>query len=413
MVDRSSKTIPHVLLQTIAQEAITGVVAFDAKSEECVFLNRYAREALEVASEDQIFGGSSGPLKLVDLYSVQTHPLLTAFSRELLDGGGYIQNVQMRRANGQSMIANVSIHRVSVPEGPDQHLLIFEDITLQRKMQREIELKQEEIKNAFNEILDQNRQLKDLDQAKDRFIALTTHELRTPLSAIVATAEVLSLKLYESESQKEDFIKTIYEQGLQLMELVNDILDFAKIRAGKMEFCIEQLDLGPVLKKMVSGFEQMASRLDVSIEMVHHLGPAMAYFDELRLREVVNNVVNNAIKYNKNGGKVTITIAMPEVIAVQKRIRITVTDTGVGIPEAKVAQVFNEFETLGQVSKHHKGTGLGMPISKRLMQAMGGDLTLTSVEGEGTSFYIDLPTERVLAEEMYRSRADTWGDLAS
>lgn len=93
--------------------------------------------------------------------------------------------------------------------------------------------------------------------------------------------------------------------------------------------------------------------------------------------------------------------------------RIRCEDTGQGIPSDKIAAVFNEFETVGHVSKHHKGTGLGMPISKRLCQSMGGDLTLESIEGVGTTFFIDVPLEKVLSEDMYNSRQDVWGDLAA
>jgi two-component system cell cycle sensor histidine kinase PleC len=276
-------------------------------------------------------------------------------------------------------------------------------------MQRDLEAKQDEIRNAYAQVIEQNRQLLALDSAKDRFIALTTHELRTPLSAIVATTEVLQLKLYETEEQKEELIETIHEQGMELMELVNDILDFAKIRAGKMEFFVEKLDVVPLVLKLMTAFEQMASKANVTLAIEKPAFDLLTYADSLRLKEVVNNVVNNAIKYNRSGGTVKISFSKLD----SGYLRITVSDTGVGISADKIHHVFNEFETIGHVSGHHKGTGLGMPISKRLMEAMGGMLSLESVESEGTSFFIDVPVKKVLGEEFYRTRADALGDLAA
>jgi signal transduction histidine kinase len=411
-VSDSSTGNESLLLEVIAQEAIVGIIAFDSKTQDCVFINRLARETLELGFDESAFENAFARIdfKCSDLYPKSNRSNLRAFSDELIMAEGFFQDILLRKANGQVIIANVSVKNVAMGEGSARKVVMFQDITIQKKLQRELEAKQDELKNAFTQVLEQNRELMELDSAKDRFIALTTHELRTPLSAIVATAEVLELKLYESEEQKEQFIKTIHEQGFHLMDLVNDILDFAKIRAGKMEFFVEELALVPIVSKLASTFESMAVQGQVTLRVDNAPGEFKAYCDALRLKEVVSNVVNNAIKYNKVNGTVHVSFEMLEE---RKLLRIIVQDTGQGIPAAKLHHVFNEFETVGNVARHHKGTGLGMPISKRLMQAMGGELTLESVEGVGTSFFIDLPTEKVLAEEVYRSRADSWGDLAA
>jgi len=384
----------------MAEESITGVMVFRSTGGRCIYMNRIAREALEAGIGE---GDASQGMMLKDLFPTDGRLNLTPFSEDMVSLEGYYQNVLMRKKNGMVIIANIAIKHVQ-EDGSQLHLMMFEDITLQKKLQREIEVKQDEIKSAFNEILEQNQQLKELDLAKNRFIALTTHELRTPLSAIVATAEVLNLKLFESDEQRDDFIKTIYEQGLHLMELVNDILDFAKIQAGKMELYVERIDAIPLVTKLAQGFDHMASQAQVAIEVKAPPISTPVYVDALRLKEVVNNVVSNAIKYNKPQGRVTLEFS---VVEEEKLLRISVTDTGQGIPANKLHHVFNEFETVGNVARHHKGTGLGMPISKRLMKAMGGDLSLESVEGEGTTFFIDIPIERVLSEEHYRARSET------
>lgn len=393
------------LYNVIANEAIVGIIAFDAKTQGCVYINRLAREALELGLDD-----AEVSLSASELYPASARSNLRPFSEEMLGTEGLFQDVLLKKVNGLVIIANVGVKNVVLDGGRPGKIVMFQDITFQKKLQREIEAKQDELKKSFTQVLEQNRELMELDSAKDRFIALTTHELRTPLSAIVATSEVLEMRLYESEDQKEEFIKTIHEQGLHLMQLVNDILDFAKIRAGKMEFFVEELDLIPMVAKLCATFDNMAAQAQVSISIEKPEGELRAYCDVLRMKEVISNVVNNAIKYNKPGGTVTIKFGRaPE----GKVARVTVSDTGQGIPASKVHHVFNEFETVGNVARHHKGTGLGMPISKRLMQAMGGDLTLTSEEGVGSSFYIDLPLEKVLPETMYGTRSDAWGDLAA
>lgn len=396
------------LFEILVNESITGVMVFDPADRRCIYMNRRAREALEFGIGEE--STLTKPLFLNDIFPKEARPNIKSLSAELVSADGFFSNVLMRKMNGLAIMANISVKHAVFEDGVSRHLLMFEDITIQKKLQREIESKQGEIEKAFSEILEQNKQLKELDSAKDRFIALTTHELRTPLSAIVATAEVLELKLFESDVQRDDFIKTIHEQGLHLMELVNDILDFAKIRAGKMEFFVENLDLGPLVAKLSQTFEHMATQAAVKLNICVPERPIVAFADALRLKEVVSNVVNNAIKYNRPGGSVTIKIEAKDD---GKIARIVVSDTGPGIPPSKIHHVFNEFETVGHVARHHKGTGLGMPISKRLMEAMGGSLTLESTEGVGTTFFIDLPTEKVLSEEFYRSRSDAMDDLAA
>ena len=406
MPSQNSSQPEFEMLSLIAQEAIMGIAVFSKTTEQCLYLNRLGAEVLEVGS----YEGAEIPLKLEELMGQADRPgFARGFSRSVLDHEGLYQDILMQKKNGYAFVTNTGVKHARLPSGDDVLILMFQDITIQKKLQRDIQAKQDEIQKAFTYLVEQNRQLKELDQAKDKFIALTSHELRTPLSAIVATAEVLVLRLYESPEQKEEFIKMVHDQGLQMMDLVNDILDFAKIRAGKMDFCIEQLDMRLVVDRLKSNFDHMASHSHVTLIVESPDAPVLAYYDSLRMKEVMNNVISNAIKYNKENGTVTIRLET----APNGHARIRCTDTGLGIPIDKLGAVFNEFETVGHVSKHHKGTGLGMPISKKLCQSMGGDLTLESVDGVGTSFFIDIPVEKILDESMYNSREDLWGDLAA
>ena len=391
--------------EIVAQEAILAILAFESETGSCIFANHLAKEWLELGMK----GGESSSLLLTDLLYTG-EPLATRsarpLSKEMLESEGLFQDVVLQKQSGQRMIANVGVRRIEGADGTTRVLLMFQDITIQKKLQREIQAKQEEIHRAHSELVEQNRQLQELDEAKDKFIALTTHELRTPLSALVATADLLRRKLYSDDSQRDQLVETIAEQGDHLMNLVNDILDFAKVRAGKMEFFVEPVSLETLLKKVHRSFTSLAQQSGVQLKFAG-VDARTIYVDALRFREVLANVINNAIKYNRTGGWVDVA-----VINEDARVLVRIQDSGIGIPKEKMHHVFNEFETVGRLSGHHRGTGLGMPISKRYMNAMGGQMTVESEEGVGTTFIIEVPTERVLDEKMYGTRGDWQKDFA-
>ena len=394
-----------------------GLMIFSLPERHCIFMNKTAKETLEIPS----MGGAETPeFHLERMFPDGSSQNFRALSEEVTHHDGFFQDLLLRKTNDMTLVANVGVKHLESDNNEPILLLMFQDITLQKKLQREVQVKQNEIHQAFTELLQQNKQLKELDHAKDKFIALTTHELRTPLSAIVATAEVLVLKLYDDEKQKDEFIQTIYEQGLHLMELVNDVLDFAKIRAGKMDYFVELQSLLPILETIGETYEHMADQAKVKLVMNLPRELQDCYFDSLRMREVINNVVSNSIKYNRPNGEVRVSVGPYQLeqtidgqIVEKKMLRLTIEDTGQGIPPDKAHAVFNEFETVGNVSKHHKGTGLGMPISRRLMQAMGGDLSFESEVGVGSKFFIDIPLEKILADNMYGARPDRSDDLAA
>ncbi len=196
----SKSLLPH-LYQAVAEGAMFGIVVFDKFSGNCLFINHMGIELL----------GSETP-RMHGLIPTMDKPPFKSFSEDLLQHDGLYHDIVINTASGMSFIGNIGI-RVLEVDGHSAYLLMMQDVTLQKKLQREIMAKQTEIKAAFEELLKQNRQLRDLDLAKDRFIALTTHELRTPLSAMVASAEILKLGLYDTPDQMREFIDMIYDQG--------------------------------------------------------------------------------------------------------------------------------------------------------------------------------------------------------
>lgn len=391
------KALKPRLYELTVDEGMFAIVVLKDGENVPVLVNRAASQMLR---------GDQFTLENLEPTREQQRPQLKSFGADVIKHEGFYQDILVRNLENETFIANVGVRRVTVDEDI-YDILMFQDVTLQKKLQREIMAKQTEIKSAFAELLNQNSQLKELDLAKDRFIALTTHELRTPLSAMVAGAEILKLKLFDTPEEMNEFIDIIYDQGLHLVDLVNDILDFAKVQAGRMDFYVEESNPLPIIEKLVKNFASMAEAAQVTIALESPQTPATCYFDGLRLRQIVSNMVNNAIKYNKPGGSVTVQFAVEE-----EWVKILVKDTGQGIPKDKLTKVFNEFETVGQVSKHHKGTGLGMPISRKLAEGMGGRLQLESELGVGSTFWIEIPRLKVLDEELYRSRPES-DDLAA
>lgn len=391
---------PHEedFFETIAEEAIMGIMAFHLQDRHCVYVNSLAREILELSPDSVL-----EKFHIDHLKPKTPRDKLRNFSDNLLELEGLIRDVLMDKANGVPFVADLGI---KIIESTDTLLLMFQDVTFQKKLQRELTAKQQEINSAYQELLLQNKQLRELDLAKDRFIALTTHELRTPLSAIVATSEVLKLKLFDTDEQRDEFIYTVWDQSVNLMTLVNDILDFTKIQAGKMDFFIQQEDLGEILNLTVSNFEQMAASAKSKLIYTKPTSPLLCYFDKVRLGEVLSNVINNAIKFNREDHEINISIKDEN-----ETYTIAITDHGVGIKEEHIAKVFNEFETIGNIETHHKGTGLGMPISKRIMDQMGGKIYLKSQINIGTTFFIEVPKTKVLDESEYRARDSEIDDL--
>lgn len=386
--------LPH-LYQAVAEGAIFGIVVFERGTGQCLFINHAASDLL----------GSESPT-LETLIPENDSPHLKSFAQDILMNDGLYHDIAVNTSRGRIFVANIGVRLLGV-DGIEAYLLMIQDVTVQKKLQRDIMAKQTEIKATFDELVKQNQQLKELDIAKDRFIALTTHELRTPLSAMVASAEILKLGLYDSPEQMKEFIEMIHEQGLQLQELVNDILDFAKIQAGKMEFYIDEGDVLPMVEAIMGQFGNMAETYSVALKIEPPSAPAKCFFDEMRLRQVLSNVINNAIKYNQSGGFVRVYFQDTET-----ELKIFVEDTGKGIPPEQFDKVFNEFETIGNVAQHHKGTGLGMPISRKIMQGMGGKISFTSEVGKGTTFWLEIPKTKVLDGELYRKRpGSASGDL--
>src|SRR5207253_2490124 len=219
------------------------------------------------------------------------------------------------------------------------------------------------IQNArlFREIAEKSRQLEVASQHKSEFLANMSHELRTPLNAIIGFSEVLTDRMFGDLNEKqEEYLKDIYASGTHLLSLINDILDLSKIEAGRMELELTNFDLPTAIDNALMLIRKRAGRRSITLQRYvdERLGEARA--DERKIRQVVLNLLANAINFTPEGGQI-------EVHAVPRdgSIEVSVTDTGVGIAPEDREAVFEEFRQVGTAEKKAEGTGLGLTLCRK------------------------------------------------
>ncbi|MEK6747574.1 MAG: PAS domain S-box protein [Pseudomonadota bacterium] len=224
-------------------------------------------------------------------------------------------------------------------------------------------------------------------RVKSDFLSSMSHEIRTPLNAIVGFSEILANDCTLNKDQM-DSVGTVYKAATHLLALVNDILDLSAIEAGKFNIEDESVDVPPLIRQCVELSQSAALSRDIKIINRVVDDPHLAVFgDSRRLHQVILNLMSNAIKYNRTGGVVYLATAWSSR---RNKVRIVVTDTGTGISPDKLPQLFQRFNRLGQEKNTVLGTGIGLILSKTLVETMGGDIGVRSQPGRGTSFWVDL-----------------------
>ena len=228
--------------------------------------------------------------------------------------------------------------------------------------------------------------------AKDRFLANISHELRTPLNGILGYTNLMIRDCDESNNQKTKDLNIIKNSGLHLLTLIEDLLDYSKTDAGKMELHLAPINLPSFLSETIDLVESSAREKGLEIELEKTVNlPEDIKVDEKRLRQILINLLSNAIKFTQQG-KITLkarAIGVKHLNSLPK-IRFEVIDTGVGISQEKISTIFNPFEQVGDLKSKSAGTGLGLSISSQLVELMGGKLEVKSEVNKGSIFWFDV-----------------------
>jgi PAS domain S-box-containing protein len=298
--------------------------------------------------------------------------------------------LRAQRKDGSLLPVEISLSPNPGPGGM-RVIAVVRDITARRRIEDKLRAVQDSYNaelTAKNEQLEaRNRDIERANRLKTEFLASMSHELRTPLHTIIGFAELLTEGIEGPLGPKQQrFLNHILQDSRHLLELINEILDISKIESGKLQLQISAIEFPACLEEVLSGIHQQAAQKNIRLE-VNNKFQDIIFADRLRLKEVLYNLLTNAVKFTSEGGRVWV-----DGIAQDGWLQVTVGDTGVGIATEEQENIFEKFYQVGATTKGtREGTGLGLPITRQLVQLHGGRLWLESAPGEGSRFTFTLP----------------------
>lgn len=279
-------------------------------------------------------------------------------------------------------------------------------------MQQELRDVNGDLDKKVDELAHANMALFEMNRLKSDFLATMSHELRTPLNSIIGFSEVLSTNEGLNERQKR-YAANIQTSGKMLLGMINDILDLAKIESGKMEVRIEDFSIRDVCEGLASLARPIADRKNIDLECRLDEAIPLMHQDSGKLRQVLYNLVSNAIKFTPEGGRVVLSAR-----AEGRYLVLSVSDTGIGIAEEDMERIFEKFRQAagsggaGNVlTREHQGTGLGLSIVRELAKLLGGDVTLESRVGQGSTFTVRVPMQLAESRRFEVNLSDERIDL--
>ncbi len=265
--------------------------------------------------------------------------------------------------------------------------LLHRQMELAEHEAKELETANEQLVATALELETAREKAEKASGAKSAFLSNMSHELRTPLNSILGFAQLLELNAKDPlTSRQAGQVGHIRSSGEHLLSLIDDVLDLSKIEAGNINLTIEPVPLGPVLEQVHAALSPLADKAGIAMTVNVGGESLIARADRTRLLQVLMNLGNNAIKYSRSGGQLTMSAA-----ATDSFVRLVVADTGLGIPLARQKEVFEAFNRLGAEHSAIEGTGIGLHLTQRLVHLMDGRIAFTSEPNVGTTFSVDLP----------------------
>lgn len=314
-----------------------------------------------------------------------------------------IQLVSLNERQEQQEIENRQLHR-NIDMLSRQHILMQDEnhkqfLLIQKKEKEYSRTLESEIAKQTRELRSANARLEQASKMKSEFLANMSHELRTPMNAIIGFSDLL-MDTVENDEQKE-FVRTIKRSASALMVLINDILDLAKVEAGKLDLDLKPFMPGILLKTVVAMFHSQAKDKGLNLYFkMDSTVPAGLMGDDHRLQQILVNLVGNAMKFTSEG-EIKITAQCQEESGQVEKIRFSVHDTGIGIPLERQNVIFEKFtQADGSTTRQYGGTGLGLSITCQLVELMGGSVHLVSTVNEGSTFSFEILLERCSDSEL-------------
>lgn len=340
--------------------------------------------SVRIALDETLVGRAAlerRPIVVTDLGAVPVDPHL-----RILRDAGWRSLVAVPMLREGTIVGSLIVRRKSTGDFSPEVVDLLETFASQSALA---------LLNAqlFQELTAQSLALEQASRHKSEFLASMSHELRTPLNAVLGFSEVLLERMFgDINERQEEYLRDIHGSGRHLLELLNEILDLSKVEAGRMELAYSDVDLRLALDEAVGMLRERATARGVDLRVEADADLGLIYSDHLRVKQVLLNLLTNAVKFTPDGGAVVL-----RAVRRPTEVDITVTDTGIGVPESDRERIFETFQQGGRGSSREEGTGLGLTLSRRIVELLGGRMWLESEVGLGSTFGFSVPARPAAA----------------
>ena len=304
--------------------------------------------------------------------------------------GRMVGPIQALRAGAERIGGGDLAQRIRIKTGDELEALADQFNDMAGRLQESYAGLEQKVEERTREVEEKSRQLEMASQHKSQFLASMSHELRTPLNAIIGLTEMMVSNAARFGTEKAaEPLRRVQRAGTHLLGLINQVLDLSKIEAGKLELSSDLVALAPLITEVVDTARPLAEQNNNRLVVKSQENLGSLTVDPMRLRQILLNLLSNACKFTKQG---EVTLLARKVINQGNWIEFAVSDTGIGMTPEQQAKIFEEFtQADSSTARQYGGTGLGLAITRKLARMMGGDVTLTSEAGKGSTFTVRLP----------------------